>query len=270
MADEPPYRRQVLDHLGLVAGLCDALGLSDISEQATRQHPALRARTAGEAVQALGLQGLGLIHPALSLVPRCCQHQPPSRLMAPRVPPAQLHDDARGRALDPLYASGVTALYRLLAVTAAPRLGRCPRSAPRDRPSLPVDGRSPSAEEPAEPGVPSTQGSRRAPRPARNHGRLALRVEPQAGLAGLLQPLRGTSREVQELGPVVREPMAQWPTPDGATSLGAARALYSADTLPTLANPPRQGIPRVPAPRSAAQAPLAQAEPQAMGPLPAG
>jgi hypothetical protein len=54
----------------------------------------------GEAVNAMGLNGLGCITPARSLVPRFFQHQPTSRLISPRVPPTQRHDDALGRALD--------------------------------------------------------------------------------------------------------------------------------------------------------------------------
>jgi hypothetical protein len=64
----------------------------------------------GEAVNAMGLNGRGLINQARSLVPRFCQHQPTSRLMAPRVAPAQLHAEALGRAVETLSAYGVTAL----------------------------------------------------------------------------------------------------------------------------------------------------------------
>ena len=102
MPDHRVYHSQVLDHLGLVAGMFDALGMGDVSAQATHQHPDMRDLTAGEAVKAMGLNGLGLINQALSLVPRFCQHQPTSRLMAPRVAPHQRNEDARGRALDTL------------------------------------------------------------------------------------------------------------------------------------------------------------------------
>jgi hypothetical protein len=43
--------------------------------------------------------------------------------MAPRVIPAQLHDEALGRAVDTLDDDGVTALDSLMAATAATRLG---------------------------------------------------------------------------------------------------------------------------------------------------
>jgi hypothetical protein len=101
----------------------DALGMGDGLDHATHQHPARRDLTVGEAVNALGRNGLGCLKHTRSLVPRFFQHQPTSRLMAPRVIPAPLQDDARGRALDTLDADGVTALDRLMAATAATRLG---------------------------------------------------------------------------------------------------------------------------------------------------
>jgi transposase len=99
----------------------DELGIGDGLDQATQQHPAMRDLTVGEAVNALGLNGLGCINQALYRVPRFFHHKPTSRLISPRVIPAQLHDDALGRALDTLYDYGVTALYRLIAATAAER-----------------------------------------------------------------------------------------------------------------------------------------------------
>jgi hypothetical protein len=78
----------------------DALGLGDVIDHATPQHPERRARTTGEAVNAMVLNGRGVIHQALDRVPRCCQQQPTDRLIAPRVAPDQLNDAARGRALE--------------------------------------------------------------------------------------------------------------------------------------------------------------------------
>jgi Domain of unknown function (DUF4277) len=89
-----PYWSQVLDPLGLVAGLVDALGIGDVLDQATHQNPAMRALTGGEAGKAMGLNGLGVIHHARSLGPRGFHKKPPDRRIAPRVAPAQLKDDA--------------------------------------------------------------------------------------------------------------------------------------------------------------------------------
>jgi hypothetical protein len=45
MPQPPVYRSQVLDHLGLVAGMFDELGLGDVIDQATQQNPAMRDLT---------------------------------------------------------------------------------------------------------------------------------------------------------------------------------------------------------------------------------
>jgi transposase len=76
MPEQPSYRRQVLDHLGLVAGMFDALAIGDVLDQATHHNPELRDLTVGEAVKAMVLNGLGCINQALYLVPRFFQHQP--------------------------------------------------------------------------------------------------------------------------------------------------------------------------------------------------
>jgi hypothetical protein len=80
----------------------DDLGLGDVLDHATHQHPERRDRTTGEAVKALVRNGRGWIKHALSLVPRGFPHQPTDRLLCPRVAPDQLTDEARGRALETL------------------------------------------------------------------------------------------------------------------------------------------------------------------------
>ena len=130
MPPPPVYRSQVLDHLGLVAGMFDELGIGDVIDQATHQNPEMRDLTVGEAVKAMVLNGLGFLNQTLYLVPRFFQNKPTSRLISPRIAPAQRNDDALGRALETLYASGVTELYSLIATTAAQRLGLAPQPSP--------------------------------------------------------------------------------------------------------------------------------------------
>jgi hypothetical protein len=65
-----PYRTQVLDHLGLVAGMFEELGITDGIDRATKQDPEMRIVTAGHAVKAMVLNGLGFINQQLYLVLR--------------------------------------------------------------------------------------------------------------------------------------------------------------------------------------------------------
>jgi transposase len=153
-----PYRTQVLDHLGLVAGMFEELGITEVIDQATKHDPAMRIVTAGHAVKAMVLNGLGFLNQQLSLVPHFFQHKPISRLIAPGMQASHRNDATLGRALDTLYAAGLTALYRLIAATAAQRLGLTSTFRHLDTTRFHVDGRSNSAEAPDEQVVHITQG----------------------------------------------------------------------------------------------------------------
>jgi transposase len=92
-------------------------------------------------------------------------------------------------------------------------------------------------------------------------------MEHQAGMPVLMQPLSGTSRDVNAFGQVGRAHIAPWPTTDGTTDLVADRALYREANLQPVANTQLKWRTRVPAPWSAAQAGLSQADPPTMTPL---
>ena len=96
---------------------------------------------------------------------------------------------------------------------------------------------------------------------------LELMGEPQAGLPIRMKPLSGKSRAAQEFGQVSRNHMAHLHTTYGTTYLVADRALYSADNLLKLAEPPLPWMPRVPATLGEAQAVLAPADPHTLAPL---
>src|ERR671924_2089124 len=145
-----PYRTQVLDHLGLVAGMVNELGIAEVIDQATQQNPEMRIVTAGHAVKAMVLNGLGFVNQPRYLVPHFFQNKPLARLIAPGIQASHLNDDTLGRALDTLYAVGVTELSRLIAATAAKRLGLTALFTHLDSTSFHVAGRSNSDEEPGE------------------------------------------------------------------------------------------------------------------------
>jgi transposase len=265
-----PYRTQSFDHLGLVAGMCEELGIPEVIDQATQQDPAMRLVTAGHAVKAMVLNGFGFVNHQLYLVPHFFHNNPTSRRIAPAIQARHLNDDTLGRALDTLYNYGVTELSSLIAATAAQRLGLRPAYAHLDTTSFHVDGRYHSDEEPSEHVVHITKGYSRDHRPALNQVMLNFIVEHQAGIPVLMKPLSGNSSDAQEFGQVIRAHLAPWQTPYGVPYLVADRALYSEANLETLAQTAITWITRVPATVREAQAVLARADPQALGPLTEG
>jgi transposase len=242
----------------------DELGIGEVVDKATQQNPEMRDLTVGEAVKAMVLNGLGFVNHALYLVPRFFQNKPTSRLIAPRVTPAQLNDDALGRALETLYAYGVTELYSLIAATAAKRLGLAATFAHLDSTSFHVDGRYNSEEEPEAEVIHITRGYSRDHRPDLNQVMLELIVEHQAGIPVLMQPLSGNTSDGKTFGHVVKEYVTQLQTTYGTTYLVADSALYNADNLQQLAETTVKWMTRVPATLGEAQAALAQAAPSTM------
>jgi Domain of unknown function (DUF4277) len=55
--DDPSYRRHVLDHLGLVAGMFDERGSGGVIDPGTPHNPERRRVTVGHAVKAMSLHG---------------------------------------------------------------------------------------------------------------------------------------------------------------------------------------------------------------------
>jgi transposase len=269
--ESPPepqaYRTQVLDHLGLVAGMFEELGITEVIDKATQQDPELRIVTAGHAVKAMVLNGLGFINQQLYLVPHFFQNKPLSRLIAPGIQASHLNDDTLGRALDTLYAYGVTELYSLIATTAAQRLGLAPTFAHLDSTSFHVDGRYNNDKEPDERVIHITRGYSRDQRPDLNQVMLDLIVEHQAGIPMLMKPLSGNSSDAHDFGQIIKDHIAQLQLTYGTLFLVADSALYSAENLQKLAETGTKWITRVPATLNEAQTVLAQADPQTMAPL---
>jgi transposase len=262
-----PYRSQILDHLGLVAGIFDELGIGEVLDQATQQTPEMRIVTVGNAVKAMVLNGLGFVNQQLYLVPMFFHNKPTHRLLAPGIEATHLNDDTLGRALDTLYEAGVTELYSLIAATAAQRLGLTPTFVHLDSTSFHVDGRYNSAEEPDAHVIHITRGYSRDHRPDLNQVMLDLLVEHQAGIPLLMKPLSGNTSDASDFGQVVSQHLQQLHLTYGTTYLVADSALYSEENLQKLAHTKSKWITRVPPTLAAAQAALADANPATMEPL---
>jgi transposase len=257
------YRTAILDHRGLVAGMYDALSIGDGLDRTTQHAPETRVVTVGHAVNATVLKGLGVVHPQRSLVPRSFQHTPTQRLVARGLEAQHLHDETLGRALDTLDAAGLTELSRLMAVTAAQRLGLTPTFAYLDRTSFPVDGRNNRGEKPDTQLMHVTRGDSRDQRPDLNHVRLDGMVEHDAGIPVLMKPLRGHTSDTRHVGQVVTELVRPLQTTARTTYLVADSALDRAENRQKLADTGTTWMTRVPATLTEAPHALEPATPKA-------
>ncbi len=99
-----------LDHLGLVAGIIDEIGIERkinqlIGEEATEKV------TVGQVVKGMVLNGLGLVSSPLYLFNRFFQGKAIEHLIGPGVKAEYFNDDKLGRVLDQLYQKGLSAIF---------------------------------------------------------------------------------------------------------------------------------------------------------------
>lgn len=94
------YAVQDLDHLGLVAGMVDELGLVELIDALVPQDRGQRNLSVGLLVKAMILNGLGFVQRVLYLMPRFFQDKPLERLLGPGVLAEHESIKIRGRWLD--------------------------------------------------------------------------------------------------------------------------------------------------------------------------
>jgi len=111
-----------LDHLGLVAGLIDELGLVELIDERIAPH-CLEHVSAGQVVKAMILNALGFLSAPLYLFSEFFESKAVSHLLGDGVEAHHLNDDRLGRVLDELYTEGTTSVFLQVALQAVARFG---------------------------------------------------------------------------------------------------------------------------------------------------
>src|SRR5438105_7956293 len=102
------YVNERLDHLGIVAGVCQEIGLAawlDAQEPTNRQQVSV-----GTATVAMVLNGLGFSNRQLYFVPQYFANKPVEHLLGAVITAEKLKDDCLGGTLDWWYAHDLTKL----------------------------------------------------------------------------------------------------------------------------------------------------------------
>jgi transposase len=113
---------QTLNHLGIIAGIIDEIGLVEQIDQRLGRHPK-EIVSAGQVVKAMILNGLGFVSAPLYLFGKFFEGKATEHLIGAGVRAEHLNDDRLGRVLDQLYLSGLTQLFVSIALKAAKQLG---------------------------------------------------------------------------------------------------------------------------------------------------
>ena len=128
-----------LDHLGIVAGIIDQIGLVEEIDRQIEQHP-LQIISTGQVVKAMILNGLGFVSAPLYLFSEFFVGKATEHLLGEGIEPEHLNDDRIGRALDSLWNQGLTPLFTSIAMLAHQRFNLLTKSMHLDSSSFSLEG----------------------------------------------------------------------------------------------------------------------------------
>jgi transposase len=130
---------QNIDHLGIVSGLIDEIGVVEYINQKLGTDPREKV-SAGVIVKAMLLNGLGFVSAPLYLFEQFFTGIATEHLLGTGVKPEHLNDDRLGQVMDRLYEQGLSELFLGISLQAVHKFGVRIRSAHLDSTSFHVHG----------------------------------------------------------------------------------------------------------------------------------
>lgn len=115
--EEQTYETYRLDHLGIVAGICEQIKLVETIDEMLVVTSG-RKVSCGQATLAMVLNAMGLNGRALYLTPEYMGNKPVEHLFGEEYQASDFNDDALGRGLDELHQTGVTEIFAAIASNA--------------------------------------------------------------------------------------------------------------------------------------------------------
>ncbi|MEM9009524.1 MAG: IS1634 family transposase [Cyanobacteria bacterium P01_F01_bin.86] len=267
---------QDIDHLGVIAGIVDEIGIVEIINRLLGTHP-LEKISAGHVVKAMILNCLGFLTAPLYLFNQFFVGKATEHLIGQGVKPEHLNDSRIGRVLEQLYEKGLTSVFVEIALAAVKRFGVSTKQVHLDGSSICVQGEylsdqaktnslemaSPEqsgehqelveaeTEENAEPvPIKITHGYSRDYRPDLKQFTLALITSGDGDVPLYFRVGNGNDAEQAIFTEVIEEFQQQWKAQEPEVYVADA-ALYSEENLQALGATP--WISRVPATIAEAQ-----------------
>jgi transposase len=247
------YTSKTLDHLGLVAGMCREIGLSELIDELLPDKQDTQIVSTGKALEAMILNGLGFVNKRLYLIPKFFEDKPIELLLGEGLSPEHFNDDRLGRALDELYEVGVTVLFTKISQRVLEVLDYKPAQCHLDTTSMSVHGQYNSTAGGDEAVLHITQGFSKDHRPDLPQVTLQLICDHLSGIPLRMQALDGNSNDSESFREAVRLFAEQLHAEDGVRTLVADSKLYSQATLKVLKNSKLNWVCRVPATLEATQ-----------------
>jgi len=242
-----------LDHLGLVAGMIDELGIVRIIDQLIPKDESKGAKLSfGELTKAMILNGLGYVNKQLYMVKDFFKDKPLKQLFNKEdISWQYFNDDSLGRTLDKLYEYGVTNIFEKIAKNTVDTLNIKVDALNIDSTSFHVDGEYKNSELLSEDesgvAVRLKKGYSRDYHPELKQVVLNLIVENSSGIPLMLKVADGNQIDTQGFNEIVKKHIESLKNNynDKFLLIGDA-SLYVEDSIQSLHNQNLLFITRVP------------------------
>jgi transposase len=130
---------QNIDHLGIIAGIIDSIGLVEIINEIIGQEPGEKV-SPGQVVKAMILNGLGFVSSPLYMFPEFFKDKPCEHLIGEGVKAEYLNDDKLGRVMDKLFIKGLTEIFLAITINVIQQFNISLKSSHLDSTSLHLHG----------------------------------------------------------------------------------------------------------------------------------
>jgi transposase len=264
MSTEQSFETKRIDHLGIVAGICNEIELIETIDRVVG--PSERKVSCGQSTQAMVLNGLGFTSRALYLMPQYLDNKPVDLLISPDLEAADFNDDSLGRSLDQLFEAGVTEVFAQAARHALEVYGIEHRFHHLDSSSFHLHGQY-SSEEPEIEAIEISYGYSRDHRPDLKQVVVNLITGHRSQLPVWMEALSGNQSDKQSF-PDTIQAFCQQLKSGKRCFFVVDSALYAAANLQSLGE--IRWLTRVPETLTKAKALLAEIEQNQMRELPDG
>jgi transposase len=223
-----------LDHLGIVAGIIDRIGLVQRINERVGTSPD-ELVTSGQVLKAMILNGLGFVSAPMYLFSRFFEGKPTEHLLGEGVRPEHLNDDKLIRVLEKLSDYGLTTLFVEIALQTAELEGVRLDRLHLDGTSFSVEGRylhEPGEKDDEEPKpIHITHGYSRDHRPDLKQFLAQMMVSSDGGVPTFFRVSDGNESEAKVFAKLIHDYQAQL---NLETLFVADAALYNEENLKRL------------------------------------
>ena len=235
-----------IDHLGLVAGMFDEIGIGDLVDRACGEQAKNKNLTFGQCLKCMVLNGLGFVGRTLYLYSEYFEDKPIEHLLGADLTPNQIDDNVLGRTLDKLFSLGVTELFSLIALRAMKSLDIEVKSVHLDSTSFHADGEYHSLLDQNESCIRITRGYSRDHRPDLNQAVLQLITSNQGNLPLFMRAASGNSSDKTDFAKIISEHLKSFQAAVGNRYFVGDSALYTPSSIKALKEAGTFFVTRVP------------------------